>query len=279
MTAKSLPCCLALALVWASACNDDEDRAKTPSDSRGGARAAGAGGTGREAGGTESLAPGGSSSAGGTLTPEGGATSAGQGPGNEAGMKAVTEGGAGGASSPYSGVEKLSLCPRLDRELDVASTVTISFDFEVYSDPCVGWTTSLYLVEKARPSYLNVLKAWNPGFWGCKDAGVETFALLWKQPDVLTRGDLDRLITLYIQVLDRDLELRSQAGLSPAEIAEMRAALERLGQGMVTDPTLDFSHPECLLPPAGEGGAGGDGATQAGAGGQLSSGSGGYGGH
>jgi hypothetical protein len=125
---------------------------------------------------------------------------------------------------------------------------------------------------------LNSLNVWNQRFWGCKALGVETFPLLWEQPDVLTRGDVDRLIELYIQVLDGILELDQQATLSPNETTEMREALERLSERMITDPTLDFSHPECLVPPAGEGGAGGEGSNLAGAGGKPSSDAAGHGG-
>lgn len=179
-------------------------------------------------------------------------------------MPPIASAGAAGTAGEGSGIEKLGICARLNRQVILASNVALNFDFEVYNDPCVGWTTTLYQVEQARPDYLNVLKAWNSGFWGCKQLGVETFALVWKQPDVLTQGDLNQLITVYMQVLNRDLELDGQNALSPDEVVEMRQALERLGESMVTDSTLDFSHPECLLPPGGEGGAGGAGGAGSG---------------
>jgi hypothetical protein len=195
-------------------------------------------------------------------------------------MPPLEVGGAGG--TPGSGIEQLELCPRIAMLPVLSSQFARNFDREVYNDPCIGWTTQLYQVTNNRPEYLSALTAWNQGFWGCKETGVGSFALLWKQPEVLTAGDARRLIELYVLRLNTDLVAFNQAMLSPKEEAEMRAALERLSDTMVTNATLDYSHPECLEPP-GSGGAGGEGSggaplSAAGEGGQNSPGNAGHGG-
>jgi hypothetical protein len=109
----------------------------------------------------------------------------------------------------------------------------------------------------ARDDYTNALTAWSSALWGCTDSGVSGFALLFEQPDVLTAGDAKRLIDYYLLVLDVQLNTLQQAKLSPNEIQQLRAALERLSLTMITDPSLEYSHPECVNPPDGGGGAGG----------------------
>lgn len=277
--------CAAFAVAVIAACSDRDDAVAPP----GAAGEAGAspGGMGPEAvGGDSSAAQAGSghgqfagnSSMGGMSTPEGGAPGAGQ--TNDAGMPPVELGGAGGA--PGSGLEQLGLCPRLAQRPVLSSRFALNFDRAVYNDPCIGWTTELYQVTQNRPEYLSALTAWSLGFWGCKEVGVSGFALLWKQPEVLTAGDAKRLIAYYILVLNLELKSLDQAELSPKEEEEMSAALERLSETMVTDPTLDYSHTECLNPPGG-GGAGGEGSGgaplgTAGEGGQPEAASAGHGG-
>jgi hypothetical protein len=263
MTAKGLVQCLVLSLAIFAACSDDDD--DTPRAPLADA--------GEAAGGTSPVAlagagpdHAGNGSVGGKATLEGGAPhSAGAGATtNEAGMPPVEMGGAGGMVAT-SGVERLSLCGRLLQKPILASRFARTFDYAVFNDPCIGWSTALYELTQERDEYLAALSTWSHSFWGCKDLGVESFALLWKQPDVLTAGDANQFIDYYILVLNLELEALSQAELSPSEVSEMRAALKRLSETMVTDPTLEFSHPECDDPPTGEGGAGGaDGAGGAG---------------
>lgn len=252
------------ALAVIAACSDRDD-ALAP----GAAGEAGAapGGMGPEAAAGDSSAEqagsgngqfaGNSSMGGMSTTPQsGGAPNAGQAPSNDAGMPPFEVGGAGG--TPGNGLEQLGLCPRLAQRPVLSSRFALNFDRAVYNDPCIGWTTKLYEVTQNRPEYLSALTAWSLGFWGCKEVGVEGFALLWKQPEVLTAGDAKRLIAYYILVLNLELKSLDQAELSPKEEEEMSAALERLSETMVTDSTLDYSHSECLDPPGG-GGAGGEG--------------------
>jgi hypothetical protein len=55
----------------------------------------------------------------------------------------------------------------------------------------------------------------------------------------------------YIAVATEELNL------SPLEISEMRAALERLSAPLITDPSTEPSQPRCETASAGAGGAGG----------------------
>jgi hypothetical protein len=263
---------LGIAAIYACGEQDTPTRPTALIGGAGGEAGEPAGGASPEAaaGGPPS-AQAGDSTAGGMSTLQGGAPSsagAGQGPTNDAGMPPVPGGGAGGMPGGDLGVEQLALCGRLNQRAVLSSRFVSNFDFVVYWDACIGWTTKLYEVEQAQGDYLNQLSAWNQRFWGCTEMGAEGFALLWKQPDVLTAGDANRLIARYISVLNAELEALGQSTLSPNEEMEMRAALERLSKSMVTDPTLDYSHPECLNPPVGEGGAGGEGGGGGGAGGE-----------
>lgn len=264
MNVKGIVQCLVLSLAILGACSDDDD--DTPFGPLGEAGEdaviAGAGPVAQAGAAAEHAGNGG---VGGVGTLEGGAShSAGAGSTtNEGGMPGVEMGGAGGVPGG-SGVERLAICGRFIQESILASRFALTFDKAVFRDPCLGWSTALYEVTQERDEYLAALSTWSHTFWGCKDAGVAGFALLWKQPDMLTAGDAERLIDYYILVLNYELNALNQAVLSSSEEMEMRAALERLSKTMVTNPTLELSHPECLPPPDGEGGAGGDGAGGAG---------------
>lgn len=263
MTVKGLATCLVLSLALFGACGDVDDQ--TPGGQMSDAGEA-AGGTGpvAVAGGAAEHAGNGSSGEKANLG--GGAPhSAGAGATtNEAGMPPVEMGGAGGLGQA-PGLERLPLCGRLIQESILASRFALSFDKAVFRDRCLGWSTELYEVTQERDEYLAALSTWSHSFWGCKTVGVESFGLLWKQPDVLTAGDAKRFIDYYLLLLDFELNALGQDQLSPSEVIEMRAALTRLSEQMVTDPTLEYSHPECLDPPPGEGGAGGaDGGAGAG---------------
>lgn len=281
---------LGLAAIYACGDEDKPTRPTTLVGGAGGEAGEPAGGASPEAtaGGPSSSAQAGDSAAGGMWTLQGGAPSsagagagAGQGPTNDAGMPPVQGGGAGGMPGGDLGVEQLALCGRLTQRVVLSTRFVSNFDFVVYWDACIGWTTKLYEVEQAQGDYLNQLSAWNQRFWGCTDTGAEGFPLVWKQPDVLTAGDANRLIARYISVLNLELEALGQSTLSSNEEMEMRAALQRLSESMVTDPTIDYSHPECLNPPVGEGGAGGEGGgagSAAGEAGQVALGGAGQGG-
>ena len=156
------------------------------------------------------------------------------------------------------GPEQLTLCARLTQEGTRADRLALAFDKAVYKDPCVGWVTTLYEVKQARPDFLNQLSDWSMELWGCEGDGVETFGLIY-EPAPLSAGDVKLLIDYYMTLATAELKL------SPGEISEMRAALERLGEKAASDPSELPSHTDCL---GGPGGAGG-GANEGGASGAV----------
>jgi hypothetical protein len=111
--------------------------------------------------------------------------------------------------------------------------------------------------NSAYAAFLNALVAWNKAFWGCSDAGVDNFGLVYGTPP-LSAGDAKRLIDLYIRAVDETLSASEDAlPLSPGEKTEMREALERLSALVVTDPSLEPSKPTSR--PSCQGGGGGGG--------------------
>jgi hypothetical protein len=170
--------------------------------------------------------------------------------------------GGSGGSAAQPEPERLTLCARLLQTLVLSNGFSVTFDGAVFKDKCVGWTTELYKAEHARSTYLSELSAWNLKLWGCQDAGATGFAPVWGTPETLTAGDAARLVAYYVAALNAQLAAMSQERLSPTEEAAMREALSRLSQSVITDPTTEFSHPDCLNP-SGTGGSGGSANTSA----------------
>lgn len=242
------------------------------------ASAGGASGDADEAaGGVSSSAPSAGTQAGGSLASSSGAqagdsaatsggTQAGGGTANNGGTSSTITGaagspgasggaadagaapiGGGGGTTPPAG-EQLTLCDRITQRSTHAFNVARGYDHAVYDDCRTRWVTNLYLVDKAREDFLNALQAWNLGFWGCGHDPVDNFALVYGTP-ALSAGDAAALIDKYMTIASSDLQL------SPAENAEMEAALERLAQQDIADPSLELSNSLCQ--PVGGGGAGG----------------------
>ncbi len=105
------------------------------------------------------------------------------------------------------------------------------------------------MAANARVDFLNQLQTWSMAFWGCTKTSVQTFALVYGAP-ALSAGDANALIEKYMTVAKAELSL------SPAEANEMQAALERLSQQAIADPSLELSGSLC------DTGGGGTGGTQ-----------------
>jgi hypothetical protein len=160
-------------------------------------------------------------------------------------------GGAGAGPGQLSG-EKLSICARLTQLSTHARDVAVNYDHAVYQDCRTRWVTNLYLEVDKRYVFLNDLQRWNLAFWGCSDDPVSSFALIFGTAP-LSAGDASALIEKYMAVATADLEL------SPMEIVEMQAALARLSQQVIADPSTELSGADCDTSAGGAGGAGAGG--------------------
>lgn len=183
---------------------------------------------------------------GGTSSAAAGTSGAPDAPGGAADAGAAPIGGASGVD-PLPG-EQLTVCDRITQRSTHAFDIARGYDHAVYDDCRTRWVTNLYLVDKARDDFLNALQAWNLAFWGCGKDPVQDFALVYGTP-ALSAGDAAALIDKYMTIATTNLQL------SPTENAEMQAALERLAQKDIADPSLELSGSLC--PPAGGAGAGG----------------------
>jgi hypothetical protein len=246
-------CVLVLGSVTLLCCGKDEVLAGH-SASAGGA-SGGGGDDDQPVGGASAGTATGGSETGGTATGGGGttATQAGHGgvsdaPGGaaDAGAPPLANGGAGPVV-----VERLTLCDRLTQRSTHAFNVARNYDHAVYDDCRTRWVTNLYLADQAREAFLNELQTWNLAFWGCIDVPVQSFALVYGTPP-LTQGDAGAMIQKYMTVAKADLVL------SPDEADEMQAALERLSQQDVVDPSLELSGSLCATANGGAGGVGGN---------------------
>ncbi|RYZ09137.1 MAG: hypothetical protein EOO73_05065 [Myxococcales bacterium] len=109
--------------------------------------------------------------------------------------------------------------------------------------------------------YRQQLAIWNLEFWGCQGEPVTTLGLVWGTPR-LSAGDVSRLIDAYLLATDAPT---AELGLSPVEYEEMKSALERLAAPYIADGSAEPSKPRCS---SGNGGAGGEATSAAGAGGE-----------
>ena len=151
----------------------------------------------------------------------------------DSGAPPIGNGGAG----PLP-VEELTVCDRLTQRSTHAFNVARGYDHAVYGDCRTKWVTNLYLVAKAREVFLNDLQSWNLAFWGCNDTPVQSFALIYGSAP-LSAGDAAALIEDYMSIATPELLL------SPAEVDEMRAALDRLSQQDVADPSSELTGSLC----------------------------------
>ncbi len=166
---------------------------------------------------------------------------------SNAGAAASGDGGAGPLIA-----EELTLCDRLTQRTTHAFNAARAYDHAVYDDCATRWVTNLYLADKARDAFLNDLQSWNLAFWGCNDTPVQSFALIYGTA-ALSAGDANALIEKYMTVAKAELLL------SPGEAEEMQAALERLSQQDIADPSLEPSGSLCDMGSAGAGGTPGQG--------------------
>jgi hypothetical protein len=215
--------------------------------------------------------------AGGAGSAEGGTPTQPNGNAGDGGSPAPvgTGGGAGAAGAPSDVAEMLELCARISMKTIHAQDVSREYAKAAYGHCDTHWI--LRTAVDAGPGlaqYRNDLAAWSYAFWGCGADPVTTFGLVYGTPP-LSEGDAHQLIDMYLETAKADL------GMSPGEVEDMRAALERLSQLVVTDasaaPSQPGSNPRC----AAAGGSGGEaGMSNGGAGGALveDSGSAGHGG-
>lgn len=216
-----------------------------------GRRSHAAHGAGGGAGGESAANSGGASgdhASGGT---SGAATSSG---GAQGGNTALAgSGGATAGSAGSGGVSnQLSICLRLSGATSLDLKVTNDYQNAFIADCNINWAFYLYydsskgLDEQA--DFLNQLLAFNYELWGCADSPPPASFDLIYEPEPLTLADAGAFIDAYVGVATLDL------GLSPPEIADMRAALERLSQPLLVAPDPGgFSQSRC----AAQGGAGG----------------------
>ncbi|HEX6276875.1 MAG TPA: hypothetical protein VFZ53_27735 [Polyangiaceae bacterium] len=253
--------CSTLAFAFA-ACGeprDDERAERTPGEAGEGGETTDTGGASPGAGNGGSNAQGGSR--GGTTSrggragqagaPSGGnaGTTSGTGgtvAGGEGGGAGMSEGGSGGDGEPVPVV-----CDRLGTVASaaIAQRVALTYDRTRHRDCRLGWFTTLWLPPvDERAEYLNRIIRQTLAFWGCVEGPPAGFSLVHGVVP-LSRAEVDALVEVYLNAS------RIEAQLSPAELAPIERALQRLGAPLV-EPTLDdFSRSTC--PGDGSGGQGG----------------------
>ncbi len=234
-------------------CGNDEalsNRPTTPIEADGG-DGSGVSGAGTLAG---SSAAGESSSGGNTSQAGEGPTLGGAAGGGSTQAGAPAMAGAGGADDTPT-TEQLSFGARIPAPQQNAIDVARAYNKATFGDCRTKWVTNLFLDKDEQALFLNNLVTWNIGFWGClNQPPVSGFALIHGEAP-LSAGDAALLIEHYIAVATVELTL------SPLEITEMRAALERLAAPLIADPSTEPSQPDCA-----DGGAGGAGGAPGGAG-------------
>ena len=257
-----LACLLVLGSAATASCGKDE--AASPSITPGGGEAGGGerssagatstagedsgplgGNASSTAGSTSTM--GGALPAGGTATGSAGATTAGAaGVGGE--LSSAGNGGSGSSTPPG---EQLVLCTRLTNRVNHAVAQGKAFATAAYADCRVRWIVPL---KPDLDEYRQQLVIWDLEFWGCQGNPVTNFGLVWGTP-ALSAGDASILIELYLTAANAELEL------STDERTEMKAALDRLAEPLISSPSEDPSQSSCVDDtgsPSGTPGAGGD---------------------
>jgi hypothetical protein len=192
-------------------------------------------GSGGSSGGRSGNGGSGGSGANGGTTGGGGTAQGGDG-GNE--------GGSGGSGEP----DQLTICLRLMRAGTLSFDTTLAYEEALIADCRVNWTTTLYFDPSinlmVRDEFLNNLIAWNLSLWDCNPTAPTEFSLIY-EPAPLTSADARALIDIYVEAAS------SLLSMSPPEIEEMRALLDRLSQQTIDRVSDEYSNPDCA------GGAGG----------------------
>lgn len=201
-------------------------------------------------GGSPSASRGGRESGSGGRILSGGTTGASAGAAGAGGdLGGESSGGAGGAD----GIA-LTFCRRLQRPVDLVDLVRRHYFIAVLADCNVAGMIRNHIDELDLMS--NDLVQWSYRFWGCTLPSVEQEFGIAYRADALSAADAQRLIELYMTVVDDDLSL------SPSESAATRIELARLARGAVVNPaTEQFSLSVCEDGSGGAGGGGGAGGS------------------
>ena len=188
---------------------------------------------------------GGAPHAGGTATGGADANTAGAaGVGGELGT--AGNGGSGPTTPPG---EQLTLCARISNRVPHADAHTRAFATAVFADCRIRWIVPL---KPDLDEYRQQLVVWDLEFWGCQGNPVTNFGLVWGTP-ALSAGDAKLLIEQYLTTTNAELEL------STDERAEMKAALDRLAEPLISSPSEQPSKSSCVQNTGGAGGAAGAG--------------------
>ncbi len=201
----------------------------------------------------------------GAFTPRGGETSGGR--SDNGGVASSPLGGQTGwntSGAPASGAmagtgdgggtqvldlgEQLGFCGRLTGISEHARAVQALYVTAALLDCRV--TRLMPHVQAPLTALRNEINSWSRSFWGCDEKRVDTFPLV-PSGTVLTQGDANVLMDLYVEACQRDL------ALSPLERTDMLAALSRLAEPLIRDSSIELSQPACDA--GGAGGAGGNG--------------------
>lgn len=251
-----LACLLVLGSATLASCGQDEGT--TPKSGGGGGASAGTPAT--PTAGDDSVALGGNAGAsggstagstlGGSNTNLGGAAGTGAQPptgtGGDAG--ALGNGGNGGGATTPNG-EQLVLCTRLTGKVVHADAHTRAFATAVFADCRIKWIVPL---KPDLDEYRQQLVVWDLEFWGCQGNPVKDFGLVWGTP-ALSAGDANLLIEHYLTTANTELTL------STDERVEMKAALDRLAEQLISSPSEEPSQSRCVTNTGGAGGAAGAG--------------------
>jgi hypothetical protein len=139
-----------------------------------------------------------------------------------------------------------------------ADNIRIAFERTSYRDCRLSWFLSLYLPPvDERAQFGNNLVQMTLKLWGCVAEKPTAFSLI-HTPVPLSPAEAGALIELYLNAS------RSEARLSPSELAYVERELERLAAPLLDETLEDFSRSTC--PDDGMGGAGAGGAPGGGGG-------------
>jgi len=175
-------------------------------------------------------------------------------PGSRGGTSGATGGGGtgGDGGDAGGGTPDPIVCDRLGSgpAVQIAGRVSLAYDRTRHGDCRLAWFETLFLPPiDERAEYLNRITHETLVLWGCVDETPSGFSLVHGSVP-LSRAEVDALIDVYLD------QSRIEAQLSPAEVAPIQRALERLAAPLVDPGLADFSRSRC---PGGGGGGGAGG--------------------
>lgn len=162
-----------------------------------------------------------------------------------AGAGGVLGGGGSGPNSP--GGEQLVLCIRITNQVPRADIQARAFAKAIFADCRIKWVVPL---GEDLDEYRQQLVIWNLEFWGCQGKAVSDFGLVYGTP-ALSAGDASLLIEHYLTTVDAEVQL------STDERSEMKAALDRLAEQLISSPSEEPSQSSCVTNTGGAAGAAG----------------------